>query len=61
MEQIKPYAKTVDLKTKKKIWRLYFDEFYSYQDILRCFKWKFTAAQLKSIIMERYEYYGERD
>ena len=59
MEKIKPYAKTIDPKVKRKIWYLYFDLFYSYEDIMREFKWKYNFSQLKSIIMSRYDEDGK--
>ena len=53
MKETKTYADSVDLKEKKLIWRLYFFELYTYNDLLAYFKGKYTYAQLKSIIIER--------
>mgnify|MGYP003300013094 CR=1 FL=1 len=42
----------MDEKTKKEIFRLYFDEMYSYEDLVEHFKSKYTYAELKSLIMK---------
>lgn len=53
-----PFAKTVDMKTKQKIWYLYFEKMCSYKELEARFK-KYNYAQLKSIINERYKNYGK--
>ena len=54
-----PFAQTVDIKIKEKIWHLYFDKLYSYPRIEEYFRKKYTYAQIKSIINERYKQYGK--
>ena len=61
MEPRKPYAKTVDYTEKKKIWKLYFDYFFSYDELIRVFKNKYTIAQLKSIIKDWYDIHDDRE
>lgn len=61
MEKIKPFAQTVSLEEKTKIWNLYFYKMYSYADLEKHFKGKYTYSQLKSIIIERYKMYGEAE
>lgn len=40
----------MDEKTKNEIFRLYFDKMYSYKDLVKHFKSKYTYAELKSLI-----------
>lgn len=45
----------MDEKTMKKIWDLYFEEMYDYEDIINYFKGKYTHKEIKSAINKRYE------
>ena len=57
IDRTKSYSYYVDIAEKKEIWKLYFDKFYSYDELEEYFKGKYSYAQLKSIINERYQQY----
>lgn len=59
MEQVKPFIETVDVKDKKKIWDLYFNDFYSFEQLLRLYDKKYTHSQLRTIIMKGIDEYGK--
>lgn len=61
MDKRVPYAQTIELEEKKKIWSLYFYKLYSYDDLIKYFKGKYTYAQLKSIIFEKIRMAEKRD
>lgn len=61
IEEIKPYVETVDKSDKEKIYFLYFERLYSYDEIIKVFHNKYTHSQLRSIILERYKKYGQRN
>ena len=61
IEKYKPFAQRVDIKEKEIIWNLYFNKLYSYAELEKHFKGKYTYSQLKSIIIERYKMYGETE
>lgn len=44
-------------KDKKKIWYLYFDKLYSYDELEAAFFGKYSYAELKSVIKEKYDQY----
>ena len=50
---VKTYVQTVDVAEKKIIWELYFYNMFTFDDLKKYFKGKYTYAQLKSIILER--------
>lgn len=49
---LKEQTKNAD---KEKIYYLYFERLFSYEDIERFFKGKYTYKELKSIIKEKYD------
>lgn len=59
MEYRKPFCETVSYADKKEIYDLYFNRCYSYEELEKHFKGKYTYTQLKTIIMERYRKYGQ--
>ena len=56
-DRTKPLSYYINIKEKQKIWKLYFDEFYSYKELEDYFKGKYSYIQLKSVINERYQQY----
>lgn len=48
----------VSEEEKKLIWKLYFWEMYSYEDLEKFFEGKYDYHQLKSIVMLRYKENG---
>lgn len=42
-------------KVIKEIWELYFDEMYSYKELIEHFDNKYSYAQIRSAIDKRYE------
>lgn len=58
MEFRQRFVDTVSYKDKKEIWDLYFNKFYSYDELEFRFKGKYSYAQLKDIIRERIRNYN---
>lgn len=44
-------------KDKKKIWYLYFEKLYSYDELESYFAYRYTYSELKSVIKEKYNQY----
>ena len=47
-------------KIKKEIWNLYFNKMYSYEEIIAYYNNKFTYAELKKVIKERFKMFEEK-
>lgn len=47
----------MDDKTKKKIWKLYFTDLYSYDELEAYFNYEYPYSVLKTTIQERYDTY----
>ena len=49
-----------DVEVKKKIYDLYFVSMYSYRQLERYFKKKYSYAEIKSVIMEKLRNYPDK-
>ena len=61
MEYRQKFVDTVDLEEKHYIWYLFFKRGYSFNKIKEFFQDKYTFAQIRSIIFDRYKQDGKTD
>ena len=44
----------MDITIKRRIWKLYFDEMYSYEELVNHFGGKYTYGEIKKAVKEKY-------
>lgn len=51
----------IKLRDKKKIWELYFEHMYSYNNLIEYFHHKYPYSVIKSVIYEKYREFIKKE